>query len=355
MQVDAVVLVGGLGTRLRPLTLSAPKPMLPTAGAPFLAHLLSRIRASGIEHVLLATSYQAAIFADYFGDGTRFGLDIEYLHEDEPLGTGGGIRNVAERLRSDTAVVFNGDSLSGLDIGALLDYHAERAADVTVSLVRVPDPGAFGCVVTGSDGRVTAFLEKSSRPPADTINAGLYVFRRQVLESIPAGRVVSLERETFPKLVASGARMFGSVGDSYWRDIGAPSDFVAASVDLVRGIAPSAALPGPTGDALILGGASVEDGAKIGGGATVGAGAVVGAGAIVDGCVIFDGAQIHAGATVRRSVVGFGARIGSGAHIEDAVLGDRSSVGAQVELLAGARVWPDVVLPDRSVRFSSDM
>src|SRR5215467_13821360 len=152
MQVDAVILVGGLGTRLRPLTLSAPKPMLPTAGVPFLAHLLSRIRASGIEHVLLATSYQAAIFTDYFGDGRRFGLEIEYLHEDTPMGTGGAIRNAAEHLRFDTTLVFNGDSLSGVDLRALLDYHAESAAVVTVSLATVSDPAAYGCVMTDHRG-----------------------------------------------------------------------------------------------------------------------------------------------------------------------------------------------------------
>lgn len=354
MQVDALVLVGGLGTRLRPLTLSAPKPMLPTAGVPFLAHLLSRIRAGGIEHVLLATSYQAAIFADYFGDGEQFGLEIEYLHEDVPLGTGGAIRNAAARLRFGTTLVFNGDSLTGVDLRALLDYHAACASDVTVSLATVADPGAFGCVVTGRDGRVTAFLEKSPNPPSDQINAGLYVFGREVLDSIPAGRPVSLEREIFPQLITSGKQVFGYASDSYWRDIGQPADFVAASADLVRGIAPSAALPGPTGEALILSGASVEGGAKIGGGTTVGAGAVIEPGAIVDGCVIFDGARIGAGAVVRRSVLGFAARVGTGARVEDAVLGDRCSVGADVELLAGARVWPDVVLADRSIRFSSD-
>jgi len=354
MQVDAVILVGGLGTRLRPLTLSAPKPMLPTAGVPFLAHLLSRIRASGIEHVLLATSYQAAIFTDYFGDGRRFGLEIEYLHEDTPMGTGGAIRNAAEHLRFDTTLVFNGDSLSGVDLRALLDYHAESAADVTVSLATVSDPAAYGCVVTDHRGRVTAFLEKSPNPPGNQINAGLYALRRPVLAAIPAGRPVSLEREVLPQLIGSGTPVFGYAGDSYWRDIGQPSDFVAASADLVRGIAPSAALPGPPGEAMILGGAAVDDLAKIGGGTTVGAAAVIESGAIVDGCVLFEGARISAGAIVRRSVLGFGARVGRGAHLEDAVLGDRSSVGVGVELLAGARVWPDVVLADHSVRFSSD-
>src|SRR5664279_2544363 len=148
--VDAVVLVGGQGTRLRPLTLSAPKPMLPTAGVPFLEHMLSRIRAAGIRHVVLGTSYKAETFTDYFGDGARFGLEIEYVVEDVPKGTGGAIRNVAERLRADTVMIFNGDVVSGLDLTALLTTHRDNDADVTLHLVKVADPRAFGSVPTGS-------------------------------------------------------------------------------------------------------------------------------------------------------------------------------------------------------------
>ena len=210
-QVDAVVLVGGQGTRLRPLTLSAPKPMLPTAGVPFLEHLLSRIRQAGVEHVLLGTSYRAEVFESHFGDGSAFGLDLEYVLEQEPLGTGGGIRNVSGHLRADTVLVFNGDVLSGADLPALLDRHGDTHADVTLYLTRVPDARAFGCVPTDEDGRVTAFLEKEPHPKTDQINAGTYVFRREVLESIPAGRPVSVERETFPDLLAAGARLTGSV------------------------------------------------------------------------------------------------------------------------------------------------
>ncbi len=245
--VDAVILVGGLGTRLRPLTLSAPKPMLPTAGVPFLLHMLSRIREAGITHVVLGTSYRAEVFESYFGDGSRFGLELEYVTETEPLGTGGGIRNVAGALRGDTAMIFNGDVLSGVDLRALLAAHADSAADVTLYLTKVEDPRAFGCVPTDADGRVTAFLEKDPDPVTDQINAGTYVFSRDVVESIPAGRNVSVERETFPGLLARGARVAGFVDASYWRDLGTPSDFVAGSADLVRGIAPSPALPGPAG------------------------------------------------------------------------------------------------------------
>ena len=353
--VDAVILVGGQGTRLRPLTLSAAKPMLPTAGVPFLAHLLSRVRAAGISHVVLGTSYKAETFESYFGDGSALGLDIEYVVEEVPLGTGGAIRNVADRLRGTTAMIFNGDILSGVDLTALLDTHRSARADVTLHLVRVADPRAFGSVPTDAAGRVQAFLEKTENPPTDQINAGCYVFSREVLEAIPAGRVVSVERETFPGLLADGARVFGYVDASYWLDLGTPAAFVRGSCDLVQGIAPTAALPGPAGVALVLGGAQVDRTAAIEGGTTVGAGATVGPRARVDSSVIFDGAVIEAGAEIIRSVIGAGARIGAGAVVTDAVIGDGADVGARCELLAGIRVWPGVVLPEHAVRYSADV
>jgi mannose-1-phosphate guanylyltransferase len=351
---DAVILVGGLGTRLRPLTLSAPKPMLPTAGVPFLAHLISRIRDAGIDHVVLGTSYRAEVFESYFGDGSAFGVQLEYVLEAEPLGTAGAIRNVADRLRGDEVMIFNGDVLCGADLSALRATHRERAADVTLYLTRVADPRAYGCVPTDAAGRVSAFCEKDPNPVTDQINAGTYVFRREIVESIPAGRPVSVERETFPSLLAGGAAVYGHLDTGYWRDIGRPADFVAGSADLVLGLVPSSALPGPTGPALVLEGAQVDPTAELSGGTTVGAGCVVGPGAVVDGSVLFDGASVGVGAVVRRSVVGFGAALGADAVVADAVIGDRARLGAGVELLGGARVWPDVVMPDGAIRFSSD-
>jgi mannose-1-phosphate guanylyltransferase len=352
--VDAVVLVGGQGTRLRPLTLSAAKPMLPTAGVPFLEHLLSRIRAAGVDHVVLGTSYKADTFTDHFGDGSGFGLDIDYVVEDAPLGTGGAIRNVADRLRTQTAIVFNGDILSGLDLSEMLDSHERRSADVTLHLVKVLDARAFGSVPTGPDGRVQAFLEKTENPPTDQINAGCYVFRRSVIGSIPAGRVVSVERETFPGLLACGARVFGHVDSSYWLDLGTPAAFVRGSADLVTGIAPTGALPGPAGRAIVLPGARVAADAAVIGGSTLGRDTRVAAGAVVDCSVVFDGADIGTGAGITRSVVGAGARIGDGTVVRDAVIGDGADIGAGNELLNGIRVWPGVHIPPRSVRFSAD-
>ncbi|WP_431875223.1 sugar phosphate nucleotidyltransferase [Amycolatopsis sacchari] len=352
--VDAVVLVGGKGTRLRPLTLSAPKPMLPTAGVPFLTHLLSRIRAAGIRHVVLGTSYRAEVFEDFFGDGSSLGLDLEYVVEEEPLDTGGAIRNVYDKLRADHAVIFNGDILSGADLHALVQAHLDASADVTLHLQRVDDPSRFGSVPTDADGRVTAFLEKTPNPPTDQINAGCYVFRRSVVESIPAGRRVSVERETFPGLLAGGAHVHGFVDASYWLDVGTPEAFVRGSADLVRGLAPTSALPGPTGEALVLDGATVASGAEVTGGSTVGAGAQVAAGARVTGSVLFDGVAVAEDAVVEDSVLGAGARVGKGAVLRGVVLGDGAVVGAGCELLHGARVWPEMVLADGSIRFSSD-
>lgn len=243
-RVDAVVLVGGKGTRLRPLTLSAPKPMLPTAGLPFLTHLLSRIAAAGVEHVILSTSYQAATFEAEFGDGSKLGLQIEYVTETDPLGTGGGIANVAPRLRNDTVMVFNGDVLSGADLTQMLAAHHDTGAELTLHLVRVSDPRAFGCVPTDDTGRVLAFLEKTEDPPTDQINAGTYIFNRSIIDRIPRGRAVSVEREVFPALLSDGVKVCGFVDSSYWRDMGTPEDFVRGSSDLVRGLAPSPALGG---------------------------------------------------------------------------------------------------------------
>ena len=352
---DAVILVGGMGTRLRPLTLSAPKPMLPTAGVPFLTHLVTRIRDAGVGHIVLGTSYRAEVFESYFGDGSAFGVQLEYVTESEPLGTGGGIRNVAPALRGDTVMIFNGDVLSGCDLRGLLATHTDTGADATLYLTKVADPRAFGCVPTDASGRVTAFLEKDPSPVTDQINAGTYVFTREVVDSIPAGRPVSVERETFPGLLAAGRYIAGHVDSTYWRDLGTPADFVAGSADLVLGLAPSSALPGPVGSALVLDGASVDPTATVTGGSTVSRGCVVAAGAVIDGSVLFDGAVVAAGAVVRRSVLGFGAQVGRDASVADAVIGDRARLGAAVELRDGARVWPDVVLPDGAIRFSSDL
>jgi mannose-1-phosphate guanylyltransferase len=354
--VEAIVLVGGQGARLRPLTISTPKPMLPAAGVPFLTHQLARARAAGVDHVVLATSYRAEVFAAYFGDGRSLGLRLDYVTEHEALGTGGGIRNVADRLESapgDPVLILNGDILSGHDIGAQVAAHVAAAAAVTLHLVRVDDPRAFGSVPTDESGRVTAFVEKSPTPVSDQINGGCYVFTRAVIDAIPVGRVVSVERETFPELLAAGAVVVGHVDAGYWLDVGNPATYVTASADLVRGVVPSPAVDLP-GEAWLGEGSEVVADAQVSGGSSIGPGALVRAGARVNGSVVMAGADIGAEAQVVRSVVGRDAEIGAGCVLVDAVVADGAHVGAGNELAAGARIWPGVTLPDLAIRFSSD-
>jgi mannose-1-phosphate guanylyltransferase len=355
--LEAILLVGGYGTRLRPLTLASPKHLLPTAGVPFLTHQFAKAAQAGITHVVLATSYRAEMFAERFGDGSGFGLQITYVHEEEPLGTGGAIRNAAQGLcggADDPVVIFNGDVLSGHDIAAQLDLHRKADAAVTLHLVEVPDPSRFGCVPLDPAGRVMAFLEKTPDPVTNRINAGCYVFRRSVIDQIPPGRVVSVERETFPGFIASDQVLMGFVDTAYWLDVGTPETFVQGSSDLVLGRLASPALPAPRGEALVLDGAVVAPDARLSGGTAVGAGAVVGSGARVEGSVLFDDVRIGAGTSVRHSAIGKGARIGEGVVIDAAVIGDGAVIAEGNELRAGARVWPGVTLGPTSVRFSTD-
>jgi mannose-1-phosphate guanylyltransferase len=355
--LEAILLVGGKGTRLRPLTLSAPKPLLPTAGVPFLAHQLARAAESGITHVVLATSYRAEMFTEAFGTGEQFGLSLDYVYETEPLGTGGGIRNAAKMLRGgpdDPVVVLNGDVLSGHDLPAQVDLHRKKDAAVTLHLVPVDDPGRYGCVPTDKSGRVTAFLEKTPNPVTNQINAGCYVFRRSVIDTIPAGQVVSVERETFPALIQADAVVMGYAEHAYWLDVGTPEAFVRGSCDVVLGTLASPALACSPGEFLILGEASVAAEALLSGGTTVGRAAVIEAGAVVSGSVIFDGATIGPYATIRDSIVGRGAVIAGGAVLNGVVIGDEAYVGPGNELAKGLRLWPGTRLESTSVRFSAD-
>ncbi|MFG1698351.1 sugar phosphate nucleotidyltransferase [Nonomuraea sp. NPDC049309] len=356
--LEAILLVGGQGTRLRPLTLGTPKPLLPTAGVPFLAHQLARARSFGVRRIVFATSYKASMFEPAFGDGSAFGLSLEYITEETPLGTGGAIRNAADALTAgpdDPVLVLNGDILSGHDIGEQVRLHRAREAAVTLHLTEVVDPSRFGCVPTDDEGRVTAFLEKTPNPVTNRINAGCYVFTRSVIDSIPRGEVVSVERETFPGLIESGQLVLGYATRTYWIDVGTPAAFVQGSRDLVLGRLSSPALPGPPGQYLALDGARISPDAKVLGGTAVGARAVVEAGATVMGSVLSDDCVVEEGASVIDSVLGQGARVCAGTVVRDAVIGDGAIVGPGNELQHGVRIWPGVELPERALRYSSDV
>jgi mannose-1-phosphate guanylyltransferase len=349
-RTEAVIVAGGFGTRLLPLTEHRPKHLLEVAGVPFLEHQISRLAAAGVQHVVVATSYRAELFEPVLGDGSRWGVHVEYVQEEEPLGTAGAIRNVAAALGDDpegAVVILNGDVLSGHDLAAQLQDFATprdgRPVDVSLHLVEVEDARAFGCVPTDGSGRVTAFTEKSDDPVTNQVNAGCYVFRRRVVDDIPAGQVVSVERETFPGLVRDGALVVGYVENCYWRDVGTPAALVAASADLVMGTASSPALPEGDGVALVDPTAEVDPTARVDGGSVVVSHANVGAGAVVTGSVVMAGASVGAGAQLLDSVVGPGALVGDAVRLQDVTVGD----GARIE--SGAEVEPGTRLDCGSV------
>ena len=239
---SAILLVGGMGTRMQPLTFATPKPMLKVAGIPFTEHQIVKAQEAGIEEIVLATSYMSEIFKPYFGNGERLGIKISYAVEESALGTGGAIRNAAEMLNGNGPVmIFNGDVMSSHSLEEQMQFHSSHNADVTLYLTRVPDARAFGSVELDSDDCILTFNEKMENPPTNIINAGCYIFNRNIIDSIPANTVVSVERETFPSLLSSDGRVFGFVDESYWLDIGNPGAFLQATRDLIQGSASSPA------------------------------------------------------------------------------------------------------------------
>ncbi len=296
----AILLVGGFGTRLMPLTKNTPKPMLTVAGVPVTEHQLAMAKAAGITEIVLATSYLSEVFIPYFGDGAKWGMKIKYAVEKEPLGTGGAIRNAAKLLdTNESVVILNGDVLSSHNLSEQIRQHEAHNADVTLHLTQVEDARAFGCVPTDSDGRVSAFLEKMENPVSNQINAGCYVFNPRVISTIPLDTVVSVERETFPQLVANGAKVFGYLENAYWLDIGTPRALLKASTDIVK----------RSGDFLAMPGSTIDPTAVITGGSCIGPDSTVGAGAHIDGSIIEAGSVIGSNANIADSFVASGAEV----------------------------------------------
>ena len=298
-----ILLVGGFGTRLKPLTDESPKPMLPVAGLPVTEHQILAAKKAGIHTLVLATSYLAEIFIPYFGDGSQWGMKILYAVEKEPLGTGGAIRNAAELLgREEPVVIFNGDVLSRHSIANQIAFHESHKADVTLHLIEVEDARAFGCVPTDSEGRVTAFLEKMDNPVTNSINAGCYVFSPAVLDQIPLGTVVSVERETFPALVSSGRPVFGYKEQAYWLDVGTPAALFKGSRDLIDG------------DFHAMADTQIAPDAHITGGTSIGARCSIGSGVRIDDCIVGDDVTIEDGVILTKSFIAHGTHVAAGTH-----------------------------------------
>jgi mannose-1-phosphate guanylyltransferase len=335
------VLVGGFGTRLRPLTLTSPKQMLPVAGRPMIEDVLAHLRHHGVDEVVLSLGYKPDAFLEAYPDATCAGVRLVYVVEPEPLDTAGAIAFAAREAGIDERfLVVNGDVLTDLDVSALVAFHEAAGAEGTIALTKVEDPSQFGVVPTEADGRVIAFVEKPPRDeaPTDLINAGYYVLEPSVLDRIEPGRKVNIERETFPAMVADG-RLFAVADPAYWLDVGTPERLLQASLDLLTGERAG----GPGGDVLLVGSATVEDGAQVAR-AVLGDGCRVEAGAVVEDAVLLPGVVVEAGAVVRRSVVGAGAVVSAGSTVTDlSVLGDcvRTEPGAT---LSGVRL-PDPDAP----------
>jgi mannose-1-phosphate guanylyltransferase len=296
-----ILLVGGMGTRLKPLTNESPKPMLPVAGLPVTEHQILAAKRAGIHTLVLATSYLADVFTPYFGDGSKWGIKILYAVEKEPLGTGGAIRNAAELLTVDEPIViFNGDVLSRHSIAEQIKFHQDKKADVTLHLIEVDDARAFGCVPTDVAGQVTAFLEKMENPVTNFINAGCYVFSPDVMNEIPLGAVVSVERETFPALIAQHRPVFAYKEQAYWLDVGTPAALFKGSRDLVAG------------PYLAMAGATIAQGAVITGGTAIGANTSIAAGCRIDDCIIGDNVIIDSDVKLSQCFIAPGTHVTTG-------------------------------------------
>jgi len=328
--VKAVVLVGGQGTRLRPLTLTTPKPLLPIANVPFLERQLAWLGAHGVDEVVLSLGYLPDAFMEHFSDD-RFGdIKLRFVVEHEPLGTAGGIRFAAEGV-DDRVLVCNGDVLTDLDLGALLQFHTEREAAATIALTQVADPSAFGVVPTRPDGEVIAFVEKppSGQAPSNWINAGTYVLEPEVIDSIPPRLTVSIERETFPRMLEGPGRLFAMRSDAYWLDIGTPQKYLQAQLDVARGRLGRPPVDGAIerGDAVwVQPGAEIDETADITGPTVIGVGARVGAEARVEASVLGPGTIVGEGSNLLRSVVLRGATVAPGERVTDTVVSPEAAL-----------------------------
>jgi mannose-1-phosphate guanylyltransferase len=370
--MQAVILVGGEGTRLRPLTSRQPKPIIPLVDRPFLVHMLEWLRGHGVDDVILSCGFEPSQVEAALGDGSRLGLRLRYVVEPEPRGTAGAVK-YAEDLLDDRFLMLNGDVLTDVDVTAQVALHERHGATGTLGLSPVEDPSAYGLVLLDGDGAVTGFLEKPG--PAEVrgvdeylISNGIYVLERSVLDLIPPDRNVSIEREIWPRLVGDG--LFGAPArDAYWMDIGTPDRYLQATFDILEGNVRTAVLD-RLGDGLlavdagarvdgrvvppaVVGpGCEIAAGAHVGSLAVLGTGVTVGAGSRVERAVVLDGAEVGAGCEVVDCIVAAGARIADGAVVRGgAVLGEGVEVGEGNVLAHGIKVFPDTALPAGAIKF----
>lgn len=352
--MQALVLAGGEGTRLRPLTSTKPKPVLPLVNRPFLSYMLDWLKRHGVDEAIVSCGFLASMVRDELGD-EACGVRLEYVEEVAPLGTAGAIK-FAERLLDRRFLVLNGDVLTDIDLSALVELHEERGAVGSIALTPVDDPTNYGLVRTDEDGAILEFIEKPDPNEIDTnlINAGAYVLEREVLELIQPDERVSIECQVFPKLVGKG--LYAKEDRAYWLDIGTPERYLQATYDILEGnVSSSVEVAG--GDLLDAGsgaagtasdglqkvsvgkGTVIDESASITGPAAIGSGCEIGPGAVVERAAIHDDCEIGSDSTVRESVIASGVEIGSGVRIEGvSVVGEGARIGSGAVLSDGARI-----------------
>jgi mannose-1-phosphate guanylyltransferase len=366
--MQAVILVGGEGKRLRPLTSTVPKPVVPLVDRPFISFMLEWLRQHEIDDVVMSCGFLATSVRNVLGDGSGLGIRLRFVEEPDPRGTAGALK-FAESLLDERFLMLNGDVLTDIDVTKQIAQHEETGARATLALVPVPDPTAYGLVHLHEDRSVKDFVEKPSSDKIDTnlISAGTYVLEREVLELVPPDRNVSIEREVWPLLVGNG--LYGFPSEGYWLDIGTPERYLKGTFDIIEGnvetavkerlgddwlaIDPAAQVAG-----RVIPPAVLERGVRVGEGAHVGSLAVlagdvsVGSGSTVERAVILNGAQIGDGCTLRDCIVAAGCRVGPRTQITGgAVLGEGVTIGADNVITRGARIFPGVELPDGAIRF----
>jgi mannose-1-phosphate guanylyltransferase len=367
--MQALILAGGEGTRLRPLTSTIPKPVVPLVGRPFIAYMLQWLRRHGVEDAILGCGFMADAVRNVLGDGSSLGIRLRYLEEPRPLGTGGALK-FAEELLDERFFMLNGDVLTDIDLTAQLEQHERTRARATLALYPVEDPSAYGLVRCGPDGAVTEFIEKPGLDELDTnlINAGAYILERNVLDEMPpAGTNVSIERELFPTLVGRG--LYGYESSGYWMDIGTPERYLKATYDILeskvrtevgrelgdRGLAlvDGSAVEGRVvAPVLVAAGCSVAPRALVGDRSVLGERVSVGERCRVEASVLLAGVTVGAGTTISSSIIGPGVTIGERCRIEGrVVVGEGVKIGSGNTLAAGARIFPGVELPDGAIRF----
>ncbi len=366
--MQAVILVGGEGTRLRPLTSTVPKPVVPLVDRPFISYMLEWLCAHGIDDVIMSCGFLATSVRNVLGDGSAYGIRLRFVEEPDPRGTAGALK-FAESMLDESFLMLNGDVLTDIDLSEQIAQHERTGATATLALVPVEDPTAYGLVHLDDDRAVRDFVEKPSSDRIDTnlISAGAYVLKREVLQLVPPERNVSIEREVWPRLIGEG--LYGFPSHSYWLDIGTPARYLQGTFDILEGnvrtavgerlgdsymaVSPAADVRGRAiPPAVIEAGASVAEGAHVGSLVVLGSDVKIGAGSTIERAVILNGSEIGENCTLRDCIVAAGCRVGAGTHIQEgAVLGEGVTVGADNAIAGGARIFPGVTLPDGAIKF----